>query len=219
MNELISIRMNDVEDIVYKEYYKPFLEILFGDESNFVLKENNLRQVLDNDSLSKQQQCQLLKYKEFSVQQIILFFIESSKAGYKFLQKSFKMIPSNYSDEQIPLYATIKENGDVEQLGSSMSDQGVKAFIHNRKRTIIRMAYNENHWHCFIFDYSGLAGRERGKQYNGVCHCHYISDKFGISKGDLLNRLSSFHHPSAAIHLKLSYRNALTSSTTHRTEQ
>lgn len=202
---IIHTTMLDIEDVNYLDIdcHKLGSDLFTG--MGYQL-DNNLQKLIDDDSLNKRQQCQFIEEKEFGAEQIPLFFAESSKRGYKYMRKTFEKIPTNYTEEQIPLFATIKNDGTVEQVGSSMSDKGVKHFILERKRTNVQMAYNDNHWHCFIFEYSGLAGRERGKVFNGVPHCHYISDKYGMEKDELLSALASFHHPSITSHMRLNYR-------------
>lgn len=205
METIVHIASPDIKDANYLDNpcAKFMIEML---QNKGYQLDDNLNKLIEDETLNKKEQTQLVVAKEYDAEQIILFFDKSSQKGYKYMRKTFEKIPSNYIDEQIPLYATIKENGEVVQYGSSMSDKGVKNFILERKRTAVQIAYNEEHWHCFIFDYSGLAGREGGKQFNGVKHCHYISDKFGMQRDTLLKMLESFHHPSATIHMKLAYR-------------
>ena len=200
-----SIIMPDIDDIDYLDVdcHKLAFDLFTG--MGYQL-DDNLQKLIDDDSLNKRQQCQLIEKKEFESEQIVLFFAESSKRGYKYMRKTYEQIATTYTDEQIPLFATIKDNGTVEQVGSSMSDKGVKNFILERKRTIVQMTYNDIHWHCFIFDYSGLAGRESGKMFSGVPHCHYISDKFGMDKDRLFEALSVFRHPGFSTHIRLTYR-------------
>lgn len=200
-----GIIMQDIDDIDYLDVKCHKEAVYFFTKSGYVL-DDDLQKLIYDESLNKRQQCQLIGNKEFGSEQIVLFLAESSKRGYKYMRKTYEQIPTTYTDEQIPLFATIKDDGTVEQVGSSMSEKGVKNFILERKRTNVQMAYNDSHWHCFIFDYSGLAGRESGKMFSGISHCHYISDKFGMDMDRLFEALSAFCHPGLSTHMRLTYR-------------
>lgn len=193
---VVHMMEEDVENVNYENQY-PYASSI----TKNIRLDDNLRTLLTDASLSKKEQCGLLN-NPFDVKQIITFLVEASEMGYLFTQKSYEKIPDQYTEEQIPTFATITDNGEVEQCGSSMTDNGVKQFIHERKKSIVRIIHKEDIWHCFIFDYSGLAGRESGK--NGkLCHCHYISNKFGLKLENLLEQISQFSHPSCCAHILL----------------
>jgi hypothetical protein len=54
---------------------------------------------------------------------------------------------------------------------------------------VVKILERDDEWHCFFITYNSLRGDESWKQ--GQPHFHYISDKFGISKEELIKQLRS----------------------------
>ena len=95
----------------------------------------------------------------------------------------------------------MKEDGSVDTIGpTEMTDGEMRALLEQRKVVQARVYHKGEHWHCFYFTYKGLAGEESGAM--GVKpHYHYLSDKYGLTRQTLENRIKSCDMPSSNVHI------------------
>ena len=155
------------------------------------------------DDLNKKAQINILKGKYLTSQQLHAFYREAAKLGYLYSQYFFSEAPKGYDKNQIPSFAYVHEDGQVEKYDTTLSDKGIEHIVRNQKRTFACFVSKEDKWHCIISDLSSITGRETGKKFGGISHMHYISDKFGISKENLLENLQKCDHPYSAYHIQL----------------
>lgn len=59
--------------------------------------------------------------------------------------------------------------------------------IENRKVVVAKLLDKCDEWHCFFVTYDSLKGKELWQ--NGQPHFHYISDKFGLSREEVVKSL------------------------------
>jgi len=186
-----------VDDFVRKQITKDF----HSWDSKQILQPF-LLQLLTSD-INKKAQINLLKGKYITSEQIHAFFREASKLGYLYSHFFFTKIPKGYEKTKLPSFAYVHKDGIVEKYGTKITDNAVKNLVETQQRTFVRFATREKEWHCIISDLSGITGREIGKEFGGIAHMHYISNKFGITKEALMESLQICKHPSTAYHIRL----------------
>ncbi len=80
---------------------------------------------------------------------------------------------------------------------TNMSVGQMKAYLDQRKVVQTRIYHRGDIWHCFYYTYRGFDGREG----NRPPHFHYLSDKWGITREELLRRIQANIHPSSKVHI------------------
>lgn len=196
-----SLTKNFPEDFV-DAFTRKKIHDEYNEWDNQQVLQPFLVQLLIED-LNKKAQLNLLKGRAITPQQIHAFFRESAKLGYLYSQYFFTEAPKGYTQSQIPSFAYIHEDGQVEKYDTTLSDKAIEHIVQTQKRTFVRFATKGEKWHCIISDLSSITGRERGKEFGGIPHMHYISNAFGINKEVLMESLQEFDHPSSASHIRL----------------
>lgn len=82
-----------------------------------------------------------------------------------------------------------------------MSDGQLKHAIKFRKVIVAKVLDKGDEWHCFYLTFKSIAGEESWK--NGQPHYHYLSDKWGISREELVRQIKSDKYPSTSVHIDL----------------
>jgi len=166
----------------WHEYYNSVLKIQIPE---------NLRILFDTTKKSEQEK--LLKNMTLTPKILSGFiFYAWNEKGYTFSQIKSEHLPSGVKKEELPTIIHVKE-GNVETIGDSTMTKGQqKQVIENRKVVIAKIFDKGNEWHCFFVTYDSLKGKESWK--NGQPHFHYISDKFGIKRDDLIKKLKNKHY-------------------------
>lgn len=142
------------------------------------------------NSSKKREQVKLLKgfsLTPFELQACIIYAFESE--GYLFSQYEGNHDPPGYNAKDKPQVAILEE-GDVTVIGDTKYTKGeLKQLINQRKKTISKFIDREDEWHCFFLTFNSLRGMESWK--GGQPHFHYISDKFGIPRSEVVKSLKS----------------------------
>ena len=82
---------------------------------------------------------------------------------------------------------------------NSLSIQG--QVIEQRKVIVAKFFDRGSEWHCLFLTFNSLAGKENWK--GGQPHLHYISDKYGLTREEAVNRFKSNNYPSTSVHIDL----------------
>lgn len=135
--------------------------------------------------------------------QLVAVFDFAEKCGYKFSHYTWRGEPKSSKDEKLPSFMHLKDDGSVEYIGDTTLTEGqMRTIIEQADVLIVRIFDNGIHWHCFLQTFKGLKGNEPGVQ-GSKPHIHYISDSFGIAKGDLLQMVKMGKYPSTPIYIPL----------------
>lgn len=160
----------------------------------------NFLQLLD--SATKAEQIKLLRNQSLTPMQLIAFiFKASTNYDYTFSQYISKHHHSGLDKSQLPALIEIKD-GKIKTVGATtLTDGQLKNVITQRKVIIAKFLDKDDNWHCLFVTYHSLAGKESWQ--GGQPHFHYISNKFGVTREEVVNRIKSGEHPSTPVHIPL----------------
>ncbi|MBN2396013.1 MAG: hypothetical protein JXC36_06085 [Candidatus Atribacteria bacterium] len=146
----------------------------------------NLKSIFDTKK--KNEQINLLKGLSLTPDILFSFIIYAwNEQGYSFSQFHIEHQHKGVKKEELPTVIHIKD-GDVETVGETPLTKGQqKQVVENRKVVVAKIFDKGDEWHCFFVTYDSLKGKEPWK--NGQPHFHYISDKFGIKRNEVIKRL------------------------------
>ena len=149
---------------------------------------NELKLLLQSRKKKKQQQ--LLKNITLkSIDIASLAFWAYGNLDYKFSQYRFEHDIAGIENEIIPR-VLIVDGDNVEKHGkTTLSDGKLKNVVNGQNVVIANFLDNDEEWHCFFITYKSLKGLERHN--GGVPHYHYISDKWGKSRDEVIKQLKS----------------------------
>lgn len=141
-------------------------------------------------SKSKKEQTRLLKNQSISPDEILAFYCKAFEDfGYKYSEYKSEYLPKDMEDKQLPTLF-FDEGSKIGKVGSTeLSDEQLRHAIKFKKGAIARFLDKEDSFHCFFSTYRSLNGKESWK--GGEPHLHYISDKFGFSREEVLSQLMS----------------------------
>lgn len=109
--------------------------------------------------------------------------------GFSFSRYISEHYPNRTDENELPKSAYLN-GGKIEKIGeTNLTDGQIKQVIENRKVVISNFFDNKENWCCLFLTYDSLKGKEGWK--NGTPHYHFISDKFGLSKENVINQLKS----------------------------
>ncbi len=139
---------------------------------------------------SKKEQVQLLKGTTLHPFQLEALIIKAwNDYGYSFSNYKAEHRPKGYEDAKLPKLGVLKGN-TIEAVGNTtLSKKQVKQVIEQRNVYISKFIDKGSTWHCFFITYNSLKGSENWN--NGTPHYHYISDKFGINRDEVVRTLKS----------------------------
>lgn len=161
-----------------------------------------IKQLLETD-LKKKEQEKIWKGVSLSPSQLGAIFVYADNLGFKFSSYRFEGTPQKYNIHDLPTFAYIDDNDELHRVGgSSLSDEQLKALIHESKIIYVQMVSKGSHWHAFIRTFQGLKGNESGTQ-GSVPHIHYYSDKNGTSREDFVKMIKNGNYPTAKVHIPL----------------
>lgn len=183
----IFIEANQLWNILYKEI------------TETEIPQNLLDLLLDN---KKNKQESLLKKVSLSPN-ILSAFIFRAYEEYGFLFSEYKKetLPKSIDSEKMPLAYNV-EDGNVKKYGeTSLSDGQLRQAIEQRKVIVAKFLDDGVNWHCFILTFKSLRGEETWK--NGQPHYHYVSNKFNITKEEVIQQIKNGEYPNTSVHIKL----------------
>lgn len=193
-NNNLNDQMPGFISSAYKKWEKYYDEIM---------KTKVPNQLIDLlSSTRKNEQEKLIRNLEFSVYQFAHFwFTAYSDFDFTFSSYVFEGLPNNTTLSELPKLFFIKEE-ELVISGNTVLKPGIlKNLIRQRTVHIVKILDRGSDWHCFFTTDRSL-GREE-KWGNGQPHYHYISDKWGIKREDLLSRFEALDYISSSIHIRL----------------
>jgi hypothetical protein len=175
-----------------------------------------IEEKLDEDFLNlliaskKSDQIRLLKGKSFTPNTLIKFlFISYLDFGFTFSRYTSEKLPKNLNQQNLPTMINLSEDeSSVEIIGETILKEGeLKNVINHRKNIVANFLDKGDEWHCFYVTYKSLAGKESWN--DGEPHYHYLSDKFGLSREEVVQGIIDGKVPSTPVHIGLKgYRNS-----------
>ena len=94
----------------------------------------------------------------------------------------------------------IDNEESISIIGETTLKEGeLKNVILHRKKIVANFLDKGNEWHCFYLTFKALAGKETWNK--GQPHCHYLSDKFGVSREEVIQGIKTGNIPSTPVHI------------------
>lgn len=152
------------------------------------LMPQNLISLLNSER--KKEQVRLLKGLSVTPIQLRAFFVKAwTDFGFSYSQYTGEYHHKGLDLNDLPALTEIFDDEVIKVGSTPLSDGQLRQAISHRKRTIAKFLDKENTWHCFFITYDSLKGEEAWK--DGQPHYHYISDKFGIPRENVVRSLKS----------------------------
>lgn len=150
---------------------------------------DNLFRLLEAES--KDEQKKALKGLSLTSDELIAFvFMAFEKHGYKYSQYKAHHNHKGLDETLLPKVIHIEDDGSLKTTGETKLSEGQqRQVVEHRKLTVSKFLDNDKNWHCFFLTIRSLSGKENYK--NGQPHLHYISDKWGIKRDEVLQQLTS----------------------------
>lgn len=140
---------------------------------------------------SKRDQLKLLRGQNLTPSQLIgLIFRAWTYFGYSFSQYSARHHHNGLNKAQLPTVIEIQDDETITKVGpATLTDGQLRNVVEHRKVIISKFLDNKTNWHCFFLTFKSIR-REESWQ-DGQSHFHYISDKFGVSRENVVTQLKS----------------------------
>lgn len=150
-------------------------------------------------SRSKKEQIRLLKDFVLKTDVWFAFIITAWKTfGYTLSCYRFEGLPNGVGEDDLPLL--IVDGEEFKIVGETKLSAGqLKNVIAHRTVIVAYFLDGGLLWHCFFCSYKSLRREESWN--SGTPHWHYISDKWGISRADLVKSIKAGRHPSTPVHI------------------
>ena len=154
-------------------------------------------------SKSKKDQIKLLRNQNLTPEQLMAFItIAWTDYGYYYSKYSAEHLHKGLENEVLPKFLHV-EGETITKVGeTTLSDGQLKNLVEHRKVTVSNFLDNGPNWHCFYITFNSIRGKEKAWK-NGQAHYHYFSDKFGIPRNELVERLKSENLPTSPVHIDL----------------
>lgn len=164
---------------VWQERYTGIMETKYSENFDRLLESNK-----------KQEQVNLLKNQKISPFGLTAFIFNAfQKYGYTYSQYRADNNHNGLDETKLPTLIHLKEDEVVVSGKTDLIDGQLKQVIQHRKVIISKFIDNGDNWHCFFTTYQSLKGEENWNE--GTPHYHYISNKFGLTRQQVLNELKS----------------------------
>jgi hypothetical protein len=152
---------------------------------------------------SNDEQFNLLKGASLTSSQLMKFIFDAwERSGYTYSFYKSHHNHNGVSNTDLPDFAYKNEENEIKKIGrTEMSDGAIKHAINYQKTNIARFIEKDDTWHCFFYTTKSMNGEERGS--DGKPHLHYISDKWRISREEVIFQLKSKNYklPSKLPHI------------------
>ena len=154
-----------------------------------------------DENLSNKDRNKLLKNITLNPLDIMWLNKEAQEMSYLMDIYHEEKYPEKFDEKKHPLLIQKQKDGTIKKMGSTdMTEGEMRALLEERKVIQARIYHKESTWHCFYFTYKGLAGKEVGL-IGSKPHCHYLSDKSGITWDELVRRIKNCDMPSSKVHV------------------
>ncbi len=201
----LGVPVNEAISYLTKEVSKQWEET-YNEIENAVIPENFLKLL---DATSKKEQVKLLKAQQLTSNTLVSFIFRAWKEyNFTFSQYRSENFPKGVDTKSLPDLVYLNDGNVVEKVGKTNHTIGkLKQVLEHRKVIIAKILDKGDDWHCFITTLNNLAGKEKWK--DGEAHMHYISDKWRISREELIERIKSGDYPSTSVHIEFkTHRNS-----------
>lgn len=152
---------------------------------------------------NRKYQERFLRGMKFTPEQLAAFYFKACRElGYTFSCYSSEHLPNDRDLSDMPILVRV-ESDQVEKVGETpLSDGELRQVVNQRSAIYGKILDNGDEWHCFFITIESAAGKENWKE--GQPHYHYISDKFGISREEVVKQLQSKDYRLGSLpHLEL----------------
>ncbi|MFH7014651.1 hypothetical protein [Flavobacterium sp. FlaQc-47] len=181
--------LEQIEKTLMKEAVRKWEEN-FKESLQLKIPENFLSLLT---STTKKEQIKLLKNQTLTPEQTLALLLRAKiDFGYTFSQYKCEHYPKGLDESKLP--TTVEIKGDkVHKIGpTTLSDGQLRQAIDQRKVIVSKFLDKGSQWHCFFLTYDSIKWKESWK--DGQPHYHYISDKFGIPRDQVVSQLKSSHY-------------------------
>lgn len=144
------------------------------------------------ESKTKKEQVKLLKGIELTTYELFALIVKAyTDYGMLFSQYRYEHTQKGVDEKDLTEFAHLEDSGKVITSRKTKLSQGqLKQAIEHRVVLIAKFIETEDEWHCFFTNYKSLNGKEITYK-GGKPHYHYISDKWGLTKEQVIKQLSS----------------------------
>jgi len=175
---LEKVLLNDAEKD-WKEHYEKIMKVEVPTFLLSALKADN-----------KKYQEKFLRGMEYTPAQFEAFIFRAFlEHGFTLSIYSTEHLPNGTDEKNVPRLIHAQD-GEIHKVGeTSLSDGELKQIVEQRSAIYGKILDKGDIWHCFFITIESIAGKENWK--DGQPHFHYISDKFGISRDEVVKQLKS----------------------------
>lgn len=152
----------------------------------------------------KHYQEQFIKKIKLTPEILMAFIFKAYKEfGYTFSQYTSHQYPPNIEATALPKFAELnKETGEIRKIGSTtLTDGQIKHAITNRKVVVAKFIDKGSEWHAFYITFRSIGGEETWQNHQP--HYHYASNKFGVSREEVLKRFKNGGYQDTGVHIPL----------------
>jgi hypothetical protein len=187
---------NVIEKNVAKEWDEMYQKIMAEKVPDFLFS------ALKTDN--KKYQEKFLRGMQFTPDQLTAFYFRAyQELGYTFSAYSSEHLPNGTDLDDMPVLVRVTEDGVTKVGKTPLKDGELKQAITQRSAIYGKILDKGDEWHCFIITIESIAGNENWN--DGLPHYHYISDKFGVSREEVVKQLKSkdyalFNLPHLELH-------------------
>jgi hypothetical protein len=183
----LELSKADLEKLFEKRSISDWEEF-YAEKSKTEISQNYLN-LLKTSKKAEQQK--LLKEQTISTYELFAFIMHAYKEfGLKFSQYIFNHTQKGIDQTDLTDFTHLKEDGTiVTSRETELTNGQLKQAIEHRVVMVAKFIGDEKNWHCFFTNYKSLKGKEKAYK-NGQAHFHYISDKWGLSKEEVISELS-----------------------------
>ncbi len=137
---------------------------------------------------SKKDQIRLLKSTKISLDELAAFIFRAwLDHGYSFSEYKAQHYHKGLDESTLPNVINVTDE-KIESVGKTSMSQGqMKQVIEARTVIVSKFFDKGSSWHCFFCTYRSLRGEENWN--GGTPHFHYISDKFGVLRENVVETL------------------------------
>lgn len=155
------------------------------------------------NSTSKKEQESLLRNQTITVFGLAAYLIKAgSEFGYTMSKYRTEHLAKNVDPTKLPKLIHLQDDGTVKKVGySPLTDGQLKNVILQRKALVAHFLDKGGEWHCFFQTEKSMRGEEKWR--GGQPHLHYLSDKWGVSRADTVQRIKDGDYPATSVHIAL----------------
>ena len=187
-----------IDNLFFEKYAAKEVIEEMKDATNYTVPESFIKLL---SSKTKTQQQNLLKNQSINIDQLFSLIIISS-IEHNFLYSRYVSLnyPKDFDHSKLPLIAEKEDDGTISKIGDTeLTDGKLNQIFEQRKSITANFLDNGSTWHCLFVTQRSLDHKESWN--NEQPHFHYISDKWGLKREDVVNRIKSGRYPSTSVHV------------------